>query len=117
MTTTTDRIDRGIQERDARVSRAIKRGGLPTEVEVDAIDKAFQKAYDLLEAVASRVAGISEIENYSDAPPYTVTLDQIGLVAALASDVLDLDLDQMRREAERLRDAIGPLDTIRRQQQ
>jgi len=63
------------------------------------------------------VSGIAEIENgVRDAPPYMVTLEQIGLVAALASNLLDLEIDQLQHEAERLRDAIGPLDTIRRQQ-
>jgi hypothetical protein len=45
-----------------------------------------------------------------------VTRAQIGLVAALASDLLDLELDQLRCEAERLRAAIGPLDVVRRNQ-
>jgi hypothetical protein len=116
-TTATEKVlDRKTREADERIRRAIDRGGLPTEAEFDAIDAALSKAYNLIEAVASRVAGVAEIEHVSDPPPYTVTLEQIGRVAVLASDLLDLDIPQLQREAERMRDTIGPLDTIRRGQ-
>jgi hypothetical protein len=116
--TETDKLlDRKTEEAKGRIHRAIDRGGLPTEAEIDAVDTAIMEAYNLVEDLAVRVSGIAEIENGAhDAPPYTVTLEQIGLVAAVASDLLDLQLDQLHHEAMRIRNAIGPLDTIRRQQ-
>ncbi len=119
MTTATEQLlDRAIQEQREKVQRAIDRGGLPTEAEILEVEAALANACDAVEALSHRVEGIAEIENCRDDDlSYTVTLEQIGLVAAFTADLLDLEIPQLQQEADRLRHAIGPLDSIRREQQ
>jgi hypothetical protein len=115
--TSNELVERAVREHRERVQQAVERGGLPTEAEIDAAETALTEAYALVEAIAWRVAGIGEIENGDpDCVAYTVTSAQIGLVAAFASHVLDLEVPQLRDQAARIRDAVGPLDTVRRNQ-
>lgn len=113
-TATDERIDRALHEHRERVRQAIERGGLPTQAEIDAAEKTLQEAYDAVEALAVRVAGIAEIANSSDEAPYPVTLEQVGLVAAFAADLLQLEIPQLLDRAEQLHNAIGPLNSVRR---
>jgi len=103
--------------RAERIQAAVARGGLPTEAEIDAADRAIANAYNAVEKLAVRVEWIAELEDVGDEVPYAVTLEQIGLVAAFTADLLDLEIPQLQQAADRLRGAIGPLDTIRRNQQ
>jgi hypothetical protein len=112
-TSTDERIDRALREHRERVRRAIERGGLPTQAEIYAAEEAIGKAYNAVEDLAVRVAGIADIENSIDAADYAVTLEQIGLVAAFAVDLLDLEIPQLRERAEQLRAAVGPLNSVR----
>jgi len=118
MTTAFDeRVEREIKEGRERIQQAVELGGLPTEAEILEAEEAITNAYNAVEALAVRVEWIAEIENsLNDDPPYTVTLEQIGLVAAFTVDLLDLEIPQLQRQADRMRDAIGPLGTIARQQ-
>jgi hypothetical protein len=119
MTTATEQLlDRKIQEQREKVQQAIARGGLPTEAEILEVEAALANAYNAVEALSFRVEGIAEIENcHDDDLSYTVTLEQIGLVAAFTADLLDLEIPQLQQEAGRLRGAIGPLGSIQRNQQ
>jgi len=104
--------------RAERIQRAIEWGGLPTEAEILEAEEAIANAYNVVESLRFRVEGIAELENKNDAdPPYTVTLEQIGLIAAFTADLLDLEIPQLQQEADQLRGAIGPLNSIRRNQQ
>ena len=114
----SERVEREIQERREKVQRALDWGGLPTEAEILEVEEAITNAYNAVESLRVRVDGIAELEGYRDGdPPYTVTLEQIGLVAAFTADLLDLEIPQLQGEADQLRSAIGPLGTIRREQQ
>lgn len=116
MTTAVD--EREERYRLESVKRAIEWGGLPTEAEILEAEEAITNAYNAVESLRVRVDGIAELENSrDDDPPYKVTLEQIGLVAAFTADLLDLEIPQLQGEADRLRAAIGPLGTIRRVQQ
>jgi hypothetical protein len=68
--TATDKlIEREIRARDERVLRAVNRGGLPTEAEVDAVNQALQKAYDLVACSSmwprARISAISTARRWS----------------------------------------------------
>jgi hypothetical protein len=87
MTSADSIIRREIESDEAKIRRAVERGGLPTEAEVGAVYDALTDAGEQLEALAWRIEGIALSDVGEDVPE--VTLEQLGVLATLASDTGD----------------------------
>ncbi len=112
--TIKEQFEQREREMGEQIQRAVDRGGLPVEVEVDGIDAALQQVFDVLEDVVSRVAGVSKSFDGSDLPA-AVTLEDIGVLAVIVETV-DRRCDDFRRMSAELAAAVAPLDSIRHEQ-
>jgi hypothetical protein len=107
-------IARPVEEEDG-VRRALDRGGLPTEAEGEAIFRQLSNVTSGdLEAAMLRVEGIAKSSEGDDLP-FTVSLEQIGVLAVLADDI-ERAAAELRESAARVRTAIRALATTRQEQ-
>src|SRR5712692_9107356 len=107
---TSTRIARLIEEEEAAIRRAIERGGLPTEAESEAIFRQLSNVTSGdLESVMLRVEGIAKSSEGDDLP-FTVSLEQLGVVAVLADDV-ERSAAELHEISARIRTAIHALAT------
>jgi hypothetical protein len=104
-------IVRMVQAEKDAVQRAYERGGLPTEQEQTEAYDALMRARDRLEAITWRVEGVSGATHASELPQ-PATFADIGIVATIADDA-ECFANNLREFADRLRDKIGVLDTLR----
>jgi hypothetical protein len=112
---TSTRIDRLIEEEEDAVRRAIERGGLPTEAEGEAIFHQLSNVTSGdLEAVMLRVEGIAKSSEGDDLP-FTVSLEQIGVLAVLADDV-ERSAAELHESSARLQKTVGALAAARQEQ-
>jgi hypothetical protein len=114
MTTTEAIIRREIEADDERIRLALERGGLPTEAEAEKLHHDLTGLIEELEAITWRVEGITLSDGGGDIPE--VTLEQIGVVGILASNV-EGELETLTRLNERIRSRMSSLSAIRAQQQ
>jgi flavin-binding protein dodecin len=84
-------------------------GGLPTEAEAEAIEKALSRAYDDLESLVWRVEAISN--GTGNDVPFPVTLEDVGLLAILA-DGIESRAKDLQTFAETLRGKLIWIDSI-----
>jgi hypothetical protein len=89
------------------LARSIKRGGLPTEAEAEAVTEQLIRAFSDLESLAFRVEGIAAAPG-----DFAVSLNQIGAVAMLLTDA-DEQIEALQHEAQRLRKSMPALLTLR----
>jgi hypothetical protein len=114
--TTTDTIIRNkIESNDAKIQRAVEMGGLPTEAEVVEFYKVLADVEDHLERLTWRIEGITSTD-VGDDLPFDISLEQIGAVATLTSDV-EIGLGTLTELHERARSRIFSLSAIRAEQQ
>jgi hypothetical protein len=99
---------------DTIIRRAVETGGLPTEAEVVAVYDALTDAGEQVEALTWRIEGISASDVGKDVPE--VTLEQLGVVAMLASDT-EGAIATLTRMHERIAMRISSLTAIRTEQQ
>jgi hypothetical protein len=100
------------QDRLEAVKRALERGGMPTEAEIAKVTRALADAFNGLENIAVRLDGITSAKH--EELPFTVTFEHVGLIAGFTK-VLDIEIDQLRRTADKVDNEIFELDTIRRE--
>jgi hypothetical protein len=111
----TTRIARLIEEEEDAVQRALDRGGLPTEAEGEAIFHQLSNVTSGdLEAVMGRVEGIAKSSEGDDLP-FTVSLEQIGVLAVLADDA-ERSAAELGEISARMRTAIHALASTRQEQ-
>src|SRR5947208_2003560 len=112
---TSTKIARLIEEEEDAVQRAIARGGLPTEAEGEAIMRDLSNAISgELESVMLRVEGIAKSSEGDDLP-FTVSLEQIGVVAVLVDDV-ERYAAELHECAARMQKTVGALGSTRQNQ-
>jgi hypothetical protein len=99
------------EDRKAEIARAVERGGLPNEQEQARTYDMLMRARDQLEAITWRVEGVSEAAHASELPR-PATFADIGIVATVANDA-ECFANNLREFADRLRDKIGVLETLR----
>jgi len=109
-----ERYELAIEDQRAAVQRAIDRGGLPTEEDLDHVYKTLGMAHDVLEGIAVRVEGISESPDGSDLP-FQVTLEHLGVLAVVASDAKRL-VEDISGEVAKIESSISSLEAIRQEQ-
>jgi hypothetical protein len=107
-------IRREIESDDERIRRALERGGLPTEAEAEKLHRDLMGLLEELEAITWRVEGIALSDGGGDIPE--VTLEQIGVVAMLISD-LKGEIGTLASLHERIGSRVSSLFGIRAQQQ
>jgi hypothetical protein len=111
--TSDQRIAVEIAKEQNDLELAIKNGGLPSEAEAEGVEKALSRAHDDIESLTWRIEGIA---NGSGADvPFPVTLEHVGLLTILASDI-ESRADDLRHFAERIRKTLIWIDTIRVEQ-
>jgi hypothetical protein len=112
---TSTKLARLVEEEEDAVQRAIERGGLPTEAEGEAIMRDLSNAISgELESVMLRVEGIAKSSEGDDLP-FTVSLEQIGVVAVLADDV-ERYAAELHECAARMLKTVGALGSTRQNQ-
>jgi hypothetical protein len=112
MTSTTETIAKMAEEQEDRARLAVERGGLPTEEEGASVFAALQAGRGKLETLAVRVEWLAAVDEL----PFAVSLEQLGILAVMLSDV-DAITDDLRKDAERIRNAISSLAAIRAEQE
>jgi hypothetical protein len=114
MSTTDELIHREIERDEAMVRRAIEQGGLPTETEVKEVYSNMMDAEVLLKSLTGRIEGIAI--SAGDDLPFDVSLEQLGVVAMLTSEV-EGEIRVLTRLNERAKSLISQLIAIRSEQQ
>jgi hypothetical protein len=115
MSSTDAIIQREIDREEAAVQRAIERGGLPTEAEALACAEALRNVLEELHGLNGRIEGIAASDMGQDLP-FDVSLEQLGVIAMLTSDV-EGEIRTLTRENERTTSRISNLSAIRAEQQ
>src|SRR5207249_585408 len=94
MPSTDEQLHKLIEEQDAKaresLARALERGGLPTEREAKEAWEMLNVPFDEIEALVWRIKPIAEAgELAADELPFEITLEHIGVLTMLASDIDD----------------------------
>jgi hypothetical protein len=112
--TTTEVLihEMGVSEEEL-VRKAVERGGLPTEAEEAALVRALNDAQAELESITTRVEWIAQAD--ASAIPFDVSLEHLGVLAVLVSDV-ENRIDDFARDAKLIRGWLGSLAAIREEQ-
>jgi hypothetical protein len=114
MSNTETLIRREIEADEERIRRALERGGLPTEAEVQKVHHNVTGLLEELELITWRVEGIALSDGGNDIPE--VTLEQIGVVAMLVHDA-EGEIGTLTSLCERIGSRVSSLSGIRAQQQ
>src|SRR4051794_40764405 len=97
-----------------QVKRALERGGLPKEAEVEMLSKSLTRAHDELEVLTWRVEGVAE-SDVGDDLPSTISLEELGALMVLMTD-LDRRFEEMSELKRRIEQSLFALTAIRGEQ-
>jgi len=111
--TSDERIAVEIAKQENDFAYAIKNGGLPTEAETEGVEKILSRAHDEIESLVWRTEGIAN--GTGTDVPFPVTLEHVGLLTILASDI-EMRADDLRHFAERIQKTLIWIDSIRTEQ-